>query len=79
MVLTIFTTLLVGEYVILKVEKKKFHQLSKNNKRGGPNKKRGGWNFSPKLISVAGRLLGTLEYIRNYKTINWRHLDCLKG
>ena len=36
-----------------------------NNKRGGPNKERGGWNFTPKLISVAGRLLGTLEYPLN--------------
>ena len=44
------------------MKKKKFQQLSKNNKRGGLNKERCGWKLFPKLISGAGRLLGTLEY-----------------
>ena len=49
-------------YVILKVEKKRKTSANvKNNNRGGPNKERGGWKFPPKLISGAGRLLGTLE------------------
>ena len=50
-------------YIILKNENKiRISAIVKNNKRGGPNKERGGWKFPPKLISGAGRLLGTLEY-----------------
>ena len=61
-VLEFFTAFLVGELCYFESWRIKIIPASvKNNKRGGPNKERGGWNFSPKLISGAGRLLGTLE------------------
>ena len=65
-----------GYFIKIRKKSVKFRNIPKSteggldnfpkiNKRGGPNKARGGWTKSEKLINVPPCLLGTVEYCNN--------------